>query len=311
MRTVAVLTAGFCFASVANAQFITDFDSYIAGSDLNGQDNWYLPPVGGVSLDVVDAATNPWGFPANPAGGGANWVGGDVVQAGNLFGRSQRNINWGGTGVWAVYYDFAWSYNGILPATQNLASFSLQHSLSAAGMGLNLVSFEDPLTAVGAQHLYIYYDANNVQHAQPGKDYGPDWNNLPSHMWHRFMTVIDWDTDRVVCVSITNLATGLSAAASPPVGDPLLIQAIAGVTHPEGFRLFTGGTTLGNIGAWDNLAITCYADCEKDGDKDVFDYLCFLSAFAASEPYADCECDGDWDVFDFLCFQNRFGGCPL
>ncbi len=54
----------------------------------------------------------------------------------------------------------------------------------------------------------------------------------------------------------------------------------------------------------------CGADCEGDGDLDVFDYLCFLGRYAVQDPYADCEGDGDWDVFDFLCFQGLFAaGC--
>jgi hypothetical protein len=55
----------------------------------------------------------------------------------------------------------------------------------------------------------------------------------------------------------------------------------------------------------------CYADCEKDGDKDVFDFLCFQNEHANKTAYGDCEKDGDWDVFDFLCYQNEYANCPL
>ena len=54
----------------------------------------------------------------------------------------------------------------------------------------------------------------------------------------------------------------------------------------------------------------CYADCEGDGDLDIFDYLCFLNEFTNQTAYADCENDGDWDLFDYLCFQGLFAnGC--
>ncbi len=57
-------------------------------------------------------------------------------------------------------------------------------------------------------------------------------------------------------------------------------------------------------------APACPADCEQDGDLDVFDFLCFQSEWAALTPFGDCEEDGDWDVFDFLCFQSKFAaGC--
>lgn len=55
----------------------------------------------------------------------------------------------------------------------------------------------------------------------------------------------------------------------------------------------------------------CYADCERDGDLDLFDFLCFQGAHAQQDLYADCEGDGDWDLFDFLCFQGLHAdGCP-
>ncbi len=56
--------------------------------------------------------------------------------------------------------------------------------------------------------------------------------------------------------------------------------------------------------------IKCYADCELDGDLDIFDFLCFQGKFADGDPYADCEKDGDHDIFDFLCFQGLYSsGC--
>lgn len=62
---------------------------------------------------------------------------------------------------------------------------------------------------------------------------------------------------------------------------------------------------------------TCYADCDATtgrGVLDIFDFLCFGSRFAMSDPYA-CDCDqstgpGVCDVFDFLCFHSAFArGC--
>lgn len=56
----------------------------------------------------------------------------------------------------------------------------------------------------------------------------------------------------------------------------------------------------------------CPADCEGDGDLDLFDYLCFQGRFADGDPYADFQGDGDFDIFDFMAFQNSFiGGCAF
>lgn len=54
----------------------------------------------------------------------------------------------------------------------------------------------------------------------------------------------------------------------------------------------------------------CYADCEKDKDLDVFDFLCYQNEHSNMTAYGDCEKDNDWDVFDFLCFQGEYAnGC--
>lgn len=61
------------------------------------------------------------------------------------------------------------------------------------------------------------------------------------------------------------------------------------------------------------LTVTCYADCDEStgaGVMDVFDFLCFQSAFVGFDPYADCDGDGLLNIFDFLCFQDAFtAGC--
>ena len=97
-----------------------------------------------------------------------------------------------------------------------------------------------------------------------------------------------------------------------PISIDITPWAGSGVARLEFESLCLGGT-FSNFFV-DDIRIslsTCYADCEEDGDKDVFDFLCFQSRFAAQDPYADCEHDGDWDVFDFLCFQSAFAACPL
>ena len=86
-------------------------------------------------------------------------------------------------------------------------------------------------------------------------------------------------------------------------------------------------TTIFNVyvddtGAWESRLDTftegsaiirvrrCYADCDGTDDIDFFDFLCFQTAFIASDYYADCDTSGELDFFDFLCFQNAFAaGC--
>jgi len=54
----------------------------------------------------------------------------------------------------------------------------------------------------------------------------------------------------------------------------------------------------------------CLADCNSDGELDVFDFICFQQAFSDGAPSADCNDDGTPDIFDFICFQQAFNqGC--
>jgi len=74
----------------------------------------------------------------------------------------------------------------------------------------------------------------------------------------------------------------------------------------------TGEPTPGFSGADITLTweLPCYADCDRSGSLDVFDFLCFQDAFVTGESYADCTGEGVFDIFDFLCFQDAFvTGC--
>ena len=55
----------------------------------------------------------------------------------------------------------------------------------------------------------------------------------------------------------------------------------------------------------------CYADFDRSGEPDVFDFLAFQNAFALGDFRADCDIGGSLDIFDFLCFLSAFdAGCP-
>ena len=72
-----------------------------------------------------------------------------------------------------------------------------------------------------------------------------------------------------------------------------------------------GGRDSPRIAKWAGCEV-CYADCDGNGELDIFDFLCFQNSFVLGEPYA-CDCDPDpaCDIFDFLCFQSAFvTGCP-
>jgi hypothetical protein len=55
----------------------------------------------------------------------------------------------------------------------------------------------------------------------------------------------------------------------------------------------------------------CPADCNGDGEVNIFDFLCFQGLVSKGDPAADCNGDGVINIFDFLCFQGLVSqGCP-
>ncbi len=96
----------------------------------------------------------------------------------------------------------------------------------------------------------------------------------------------------------------LGSYIAPGSGDPL---------YPEPLFLngseFVPGWKLG----FDTFVITggdCSADFNNDDVVDFFDYLDFVSAFAAEDPSADFNDDGSIDFFDYLDFVQAFAeGC--
>ena len=55
----------------------------------------------------------------------------------------------------------------------------------------------------------------------------------------------------------------------------------------------------------------CYADFDRNGSLDVFDFLAYIDAVDRGDYRADCDGCGSIDLFDFLCFQRAFAaGCP-
>jgi hypothetical protein len=60
----------------------------------------------------------------------------------------------------------------------------------------------------------------------------------------------------------------------------------------------------------DDVLAGCGADCNKDGQTNIFDFLCFQGLVATADPAADCNADGVINIFDFLAFQGKVAaGC--
>jgi hypothetical protein len=85
---------------------------------------------------------------------------------------------------------------------------------------------------------------------------GPAWQNLAVNHWYRQSTTFDFESNRVLSVSITDLDTGTTTTVAPSDWY-MLGGASGGAPLPTALRFFVGGdtVTLGNTQGWDNLRI--------------------------------------------------------
>jgi len=228
----------------ANGQWSADFEApmYVGspgGTPLTGQQGWYLPA--GTDYNVCTYANNVYGFVANPEGGDQFAVG--RSQGNPNYARAEHAYDWG-TGQWTVSWDIAAKFNGTLPATDYLGSFSLQPSATARYW----------------QTLYIWNNLNTAdkwhinyittENPLPGVTPGPQWDNLDPNHWYRLWTTFNMATGKITEVAIKDLTTGVMTSLQ-------VNWTFVNPTNPDptALRFFTGGSTEGNICAWDNLRI--------------------------------------------------------
>jgi hypothetical protein len=248
-----LLALGIALATSATAQSTSyDFESptysgSAAGTLLTGQQGWTLPA--GTDQLVYTYAGNTLGLPTNP-NGGAQFLGG-TSGAANAFARAQHTQNFsGGDGIWSVAYDFAARYNGTLPSAQNLGSFSLQPGTARSFIALN--TWADVATATNWNAQYNVFDAANV--ALNNQSPGAAWNNLDVNHWYRQSTTFDFNTNRILEVSITDLTTGTTTTAAQ-TNWYMAGGSASALPLPTDIRFFAGGAQ-GNVMGWDNVSIS-------------------------------------------------------
>lgn len=295
----------------ASAQYASGFETINAspaGTVLTGQDNYYLPEgVSNVDWYAYTYAGNALSIVQNPCGG-AQFVGGTGPGDGTFYARAQRDMTWG-TGVWTVVYDATPQYLGNPPASDNLGSFSTQPFPGSASY-IQLFNWFDLNTADAWNAPYISYDAAGTQYQPPYPIAGPAWENHALNHWFRFRTTIDFDLNRIVEVSITDLETGDSATENPTDwylegGDP------PGTGTPTGFRFFAGGGSVaGNTVVFDNIIIAppCPGDLNGDQTVNTADLLYLLGAWGT--PCGDVDGNGTTNTADLLALLGNWGACP-
>lgn len=257
-RSAQILFLLSLVGSVAAQGYTTDFEAFTAapaGFPCAPQDSFYVPAVAG-SIDgaIYTYAGNTIGVTPN-ALGGANFYAG-VSAGGTAFARSQRAITFP-AGRIHIAWDVQCNYNP-LPTTplpvNNIGSFSFQPS--TASTYVNVVA----RWPVGVVFPPTTWNADVVAGTLTPPTTAttvlpnPAFQGLAVGVWHRWGVTVDLAAGVHVDFRITNGVTGITTVYTPAV--PLLLPSVAVPGPPTDFRLFTGGTTAGNLFAVDNLTIT-------------------------------------------------------
>src|SRR5713101_2869590 len=189
-----------------------DFAGSADGVSADGQQGWYTPPIDSTQDHYVYTyADNGLSLSTN-ATGEDQFLGAQVFVDGDLA-RAQLNFDWTAASVWTVSYDFAARYNGFLPASDNLGSFSLQSSVTDRYF-IVLDTWVDTFTAVQWNTGYLAFDAGGTMFIDPAVP-GPEWQNLSVDHWYRQSTTFDLGSNSITSVSITDLDTGNMATFQP------------------------------------------------------------------------------------------------
>lgn len=242
---IAVLLA----ATASQAQFMADFEApayngsaagtaLTNGFGMGGQNSWYNPVAGSTDGNVYTYAGNAVGLVTNPTGGSQFAA---VRNSGATgFGRAQVPVNFSG-GVWTAEFDICLDrFGGVLPAINNLGSFSLQNSASAR-FWQTLYTWDNLATGNAWDANYTFFNAAGAQ--QTAALPGPAWDALNLNTWYRQSTTWDFNTNQILSVSIDNLHDANPATVVDVSGLGWFLAGGSSPTQPlpTDVRFFAGG----------------------------------------------------------------------
>jgi hypothetical protein len=247
-----------CIAGAAHASFVTGFEAptytgSAAGNVVTGQDGWYNPVAGSRDGLVHTYAGNAPGFAQNPQGGEQFVRSLNDPANAATFGRSQHDVDMSVGDIWTFSFDYAAIRGGVLPAINNLGSFSLQNSATAQYYQ-SLMTWDDLNTGTAYDLNYIWFDAAGVQNGATGALPGTEWNALPLNTWFRHTQTVNFATHELLNITIENLHNGATTSVNL-TGAYLAGGANSTRPRPTGLRLFSGGgLNVENFGGWDNVS---------------------------------------------------------
>lgn len=272
------------------------------GVPLAEQDGWYVPGVGIESeWRVYHNGSSELGLDPLP-GGDAQVVG--VALEAPIAGPEliEHSI-----GAWRegmiIVVDLAVAFDQSLPAGEEIGRVTLEPERDSASFGW--VARRDDGGAETWTFDLIYYSAEGERRQVAL------FEGLAPGAWHELRVYVGLQIEIIQIVD----ARSLRKRRISPQGYYLAGGAAGGLGLPRALRLSAGAgdsagaaVVLGFDNLWIDELEPC-GDCNRDGEWDFFDFLCFQNRFAERAVYADCDGSGALDFFDFLCFMHAFISC--
>lgn len=252
MKTKIACIGGMALAALsgaAGAVLVSNFEAptysgsgagtpWTNGFGLGGQDGWYNPVSGSTDGSIFTYPDNAWGFVNNPTGG--SQFAAVRNQGATGFGRAQHDVAFANTTYTASFDVIMDRFTGVLPAINNLGSFSLQPSTNSR-YWQTLYTWDNLATGNAFDANYLIFNAAGVQ--QPNAVPGAAWDALNLNTWYRQSTTWDFVTNKILSVSIDNLHDAAGPTVVDVSGMDWYLFGGANPTQdlPTGVRLFAGG----------------------------------------------------------------------
>jgi uncharacterized protein (TIGR03382 family) len=241
-------------AGVARADlpelYCTGFEApdYAVGV-LTGQDEWFIPVAGSVDYNVQayggTIAPNP--------DGEANFVSGTPGST-TAFARAQHAASFLDGTAYIMSYDVnVLPWGAEPPALNNIGSFSTQNSTTSRFTQSLFVwnDLNNPAAGWNTQVVNINAAGTNLGFLSPGAEFSA----LEFNHWYRQSLSIDFATNQLLSISITDLATNTTTTTE--FTDLFLgggANNALGLTMADAIRLFTGGSAATTL-LWDNVCV--------------------------------------------------------
>lgn len=270
---VILAIGGVSLAQVDTGFEAPGYSGSAAGVDLNGQNSWYNPlPANSISHKVYTYAGNALGVVANPTGGD-QFAGGTGPAGTTPFCRSQLDMPYG-AGEWDLSFDVAVLFLGAGAAAQNIGSAAPADAV-ANRSAIQLSTWTAPATPTTWDADMVWYNAAGGQLIEKVPNVA--FQGLPVNKWYRRSMKVDFDTNKVLEVSLTDIVGGTTATYAPAAGSERYLTGGSASTLPlpVAFRLFAGTTTpAGNTMCFDNVKIAKAAGGTCKGDEAVTKAKC-------------------------------------